>query len=145
MVFKKGQAVKINSLKKQGEISEALRDGKYRVLIGPFEMTCAEGDLTATEAKPQPKASDIKEVRLPPSPNVSESLDLHGATADEASARLIDYISNAVLAGHHEVQIVHGRGSGRVKTAVHKTLQALAVVKEFKLHEFNEGVTRVFL
>jgi DNA mismatch repair protein MutS2 len=69
------------------------------------------------------------------------SIDLHGKTVDEALAAVESFVSGALIEGHHEVQIIHGRSGGRLKTAVHRYLRQLSVVAAFRIDPANPGVT----
>ena len=64
----------------------------------------------------------------------------------EDATRAVDaYIDRAVLAEMHEVQIVHGLGTGRVQQAVHAYLAKCGAVRHFKVSEWNPGATVVYL
>ncbi|MFP5378969.1 MAG: Smr/MutS family protein [Vicinamibacteria bacterium] len=73
------------------------------------------------------------------------SLDLHGMTVDQAVEALDVFLNDALLAGHAEVRVIHGRSGGRVKAAAHARLRALSVVRAFRVDERNAGVTVVML
>ena len=73
------------------------------------------------------------------------SLDLHGRTTADAIDLLEQQVSRAVMAGMHEIEIVHGVGTGRVKEAIHKRLSELSAVARYEIKYSNRGVTRVFL
>ena len=53
-------------------------------------------------------------------------------------------VNRAIMDGYRELQIIHGIGTGKVRTAVEKSLTTLEVVKSFKLDPNNPGQTRVF-
>ena len=76
---------------------------------------------------------------------VPASIDLHGLTVEEARNRVAGYISRAILAGHARVEIIHGIGSGKLKTAVTKDLHSIAAVRAVKPHPTNPGVTVAYL
>ena len=62
-----------------------------------------------------------------------------GMTVDEAVPALEKYLDDAYLAHLPQVRVVHGRGTGALKAAVHRQLKKLKYVKEFRLGEFGEG------
>ena len=74
---------------------------------------------------------------------VSPEVNLIGMTTDEAISVLDKYLDDAYLAHLSQVRVVHGRGTGALKTAVHKRLKQLKYVKEFRLGVFGEGDTGV--
>jgi DNA mismatch repair protein MutS2 len=75
----------------------------------------------------------------------SASLDLHGRTVLEAIEALDAFLNDAFLDGRDEVHVIHGRGGGRLKTAVHQRLAQLSSLRGFRLDPGNPGVTIVSL
>lgn len=73
------------------------------------------------------------------------SIDLHGRTVAESIRLLEDQISRAVMAGMHEIEVVHGLGTGRVMKAIHERLSELPAVARYEVKFSNRGVTRVFI
>ena len=73
-------------------------------------------------------------------PNVcSPSLDLHGYYVEEAIETLDKYLSDALLTGFNEVQIMHGMGSGRLAGAVKSFLATHPLVKRFEDASLTSG------
>ena len=66
-------------------------------------------------------------------------------TVEEAVAALDSFLNDALLAGHAEVRVIHGRSGGRLKAAVHARLKQLPVVRAARLDPANAGVTIVTL
>jgi len=66
-------------------------------------------------------------------------------TVEEAVAALDTFLNDALLAGHAEVRVIHGRSGGRLRTAVHARLKQLSVVRALRLDPGNAGVTIVTL
>jgi DNA mismatch repair protein MutS2 len=62
---------------------------------------------------------------------------------DEALDRMIQEIDRSLLRGADRVEVVHGKGSGRVRAAVQRQLASMPVVAAFRLDPKNEGVTWV--
>ena len=60
-------------------------------------------------------------------------------TVDEAMAQLDKYLDDAYLAHLPSVRIVHGKGTGALRNAVHKYLKRIKYVESFRLGEFGEG------
>jgi DNA mismatch repair protein MutS2 len=73
----------------------------------------------------------------------SGRLDLHGLIVEEALARLTDEIDRSLLRGADRIEVIHGKGSGRVRDAVHRYLASMPVVAAFRLDPVNPGVTWV--
>ncbi|MFQ9985771.1 MAG: Smr/MutS family protein [Lachnospiraceae bacterium] len=74
---------------------------------------------------------------------ISAEINLIGDTVDEALPRLDKYLDDAYLAHLGQVRVVHGKGTGALKNAVHRHLKTLKYVKSFRLGVFGEGDTGV--
>ena len=79
----------------------------------------------------------------PKSFSVRPEVNLIGMTTDEAVPVMEKYLDDAYLAHLEQVRVVHGRGTGALKNAVHARLKKLKYVKEFRLGTFGEGDTGV--
>jgi DNA mismatch repair protein MutS2 len=76
--------------------------------------------------------------------DVGPELHLIGRTADEARETLEKYLDDAFLAGLPTVRIIHGKGTGTLRRAVHELLTGHPLVAEHRLgalHEGGEGAT----
>ena len=82
-------------------------------------------------------------IKMSKSFSVSPEVNLIGKTTDEAIPELEKYLDDAYLAHLPQVRVVHGRGTGALRAAVHKRLKKLNYVKEFRLGDFGEGDTGV--
>ena len=71
--------------------------------------------------------------------SISPEISLRGMTVDEALAVLSKYLDDACLANLSPVRIVHGKGTGALRNAVHNYLRKAKHVKSFRLGEFGEG------
>ena len=78
-------------------------------------------------------------LRMSKSAAVSTEINLIGMTVDEAIAHLDKYLDDAYLAHVPNVRIVHGKGTGALRTAVHQYLKRYKHVKTFRLGTFGEG------
>jgi DNA mismatch repair protein MutS2 len=74
---------------------------------------------------------------------VPTELHLRGLRVEAALYELEKYLDQAVVAGHPRVRIVHGKGTGAVRQAVHERLRESRLVKSFRLGESGEGDTGV--
>ena len=71
--------------------------------------------------------------------SISTEINLLGKTVDEAISLLDKYLDDAYLAHLPSVRIVHGKGTGALRNAVHSHLKRLKYVKDFRLGEYGEG------
>lgn len=76
---------------------------------------------------------------------LSDEIDLHGLTVEEALERVQQALNAALLADLGELRFIHGRSGGRLRAALHRHLREIPSVKRFRLDPQNEGVTIVTL
>ena len=70
---------------------------------------------------------------------VDRELQLRHLTTDEALFRLDQYLNDAFMAGLPSVRIVHGKGMGKLRRAVHESLAKHPLVKYYRLGDYGEG------
>jgi DNA mismatch repair protein MutS2 len=145
MPFAPGDAVHVPGLGK-GVVREVRRERvlveiKGRSLLVPASRVAPVARPDVRHAPPA--AADPGDA--PHRSHAPASIDLHGLTPDEALAALDAFINDAILAGHAGVQVIHGRGAGRLKDLVHRRLSAIAAVRHVRLDPANAGVTLVTL
>mgnify|MGYP004732941899 CR=1 FL=1 len=85
------------------------------------------------------KGVSIKGVQSKASRKASMELDIRGKAADEGVYEMEAFIDNAVMANVGVVTIIHGKGTGILRAAVHQRLKQLKSVKSFRLGLFGEG------
>lgn len=66
-------------------------------------------------------------------------LNVIGLTVDEALAETDRYLDRAMLSGRSEVRIVHGKGSGALRSAIRKYLSSLSYIKGYRAAAYGEG------
>ena len=146
MPYAPGEHVLVQSLGK-GIVRE-VRRGRYLVEIKGRALLVEEPQLSPlAKVRPKPAAgcADAPLDRLHPPIHAPASLDLHGLTTADAEGALAAFLNDAILAGHAEVRVIHGRSGGRLKAAVHARLRGLPSVRGFRLDPHNPGVTIVLL
>ncbi len=118
-----GGPVRHRGLGWEGRLVKLAR-GKAEVSVRGKTMRCLEGDLVAIPTAPHPptdaKRSSV--VATPPTPAVAPELNLVGQRVEVALEQLDRYLDQALLANLDEVRIIHGHGSGRLRSAVRKHL-----------------------
>ena len=143
-----GDSVKVLSLNLTGTVSTLPNaKGDLYVQMGILRSQVNIKDLELVEeatvngpgvpmAKEKTGSGKIK---MSKSLSVSPEVNLIGMTTDEAIPALEKYLDDAYLAHLPQIRVVHGRGTGALRNAVHKRLKKLNYVKEFRLGEFGEG------
>ena len=71
--------------------------------------------------------------------NISPEINLIGKTVDEALILLDKYLDDAYLTHLSQVTVIHGRGTGALRKAVHSHLKTVSYVKSYRIGEFGEG------
>ncbi len=133
---------------KRGVVVEAGRDGHYRVRVDNVIVACRERDLTVPAAGGRKRTrrlppQESREAAAEARPAPAGRIDLHGLTVEEALARVVDAVDRTLRDGGDRLDILHGKGTGRVRAAVHRYLATLPVVASFELDPANTGVTVV--
>ena len=80
--------------------------------------------------------------------NISNEINLIGENVASAVEELDKYLDNCKLAHIHQVRVVHGKGSGKLREGIHKYLKKSKYVESFRIGEYGEGdygVTIVYL
>ena len=136
----KGDAVIIRGI---GE-GEVLEVGREKVLVqsGIFKTRVKMGDLMLTEKKKKPKSVSQRSVYRTTSradADVTTELDLRGQTVDEALMNLGLFIDKCVLNNIPEIRIIHGKGTGALRSAVTQELRHHPNIKAFRLGVYGEG------
>lgn len=113
--------------------------GILRSLVNVRDLVLLQDDTVPAAAKKTNGKSGSGKIRMSKSASVSTEINLIGMTTDEAIAVLDKYLDDAYIAHLPSVRIVHGKGTGALRAAVHKHLKRLKYVKSFHLGEFGEG------
>ena len=74
---------------------------------------------------------------------VSMECDVLGMALDEALSAVDQYLNEAVMAGLNEVSIIHGKGTGVLRSGIQQHLRRHMLVKEFRLGVYGEGESGV--
>ena len=142
--LKKGDMVKIVSMGLKGTVS-TLPDAKGGLFVqcGIIRTQTNVKDLVLVEendiSAPKLQHSSAGKIKMSKSFSVSTEINLLGKTVDEAIPLLDKYLDDAYLAHLPSVRVVHGKGTGALRSAVQNHLKRLKYVKEYRLGEFGEG------
>jgi DNA mismatch repair protein MutS2 len=138
-----GDTIRMRGLGLTGKIT-AIEDGIFTVQLGALHLRAERSDFLPAEEPPstvvEPRASSIAQPRVAaarPSPGLE--LDLRGKMVEEGLAELERYLDSAFLSGLPWVRIIHGKGSGRLRTAVREVLRNHPQVTSAESGGENEG------
>ncbi len=134
-----GETVEIVHLKTQGTVL-SLPDGKGEVQIqaGIMKLKAHLSQLRIVEP-PKQKGTRVLTQTGAASRNVPLELDVRGKALDEALPDVDTYLDEATLAGLHEVSIIHGKGTGVLRTGIQRHLRKHMNVKSFRDGVYGEG------
>ena len=144
--IKTGDTVEIRSMGITADVLEVSADGTLSLRAGIMNITAKEeevllienGKKNITQAKNSSRDSRVKITQACPA-----EVDLRGMDCIEAISVAEQYIDNAVMARLPSVTVIHGKGTGALRTAVHQMLKRNKSVKSFRLGSFGEGETGV--
>ena len=138
-----GDRVRVLSLNLEGTVSTLPNPkGDLFVQMGILRSQVNINDLEyigEAENLQKGMTTGSGKLRMSKSAAVSTEINLIGMTVDEAIAHLDKYLDDAYLAHVPSVRIVHGKGTGALRTAVHQYLKRCKHVKTFRLGTFGEG------
>jgi DNA mismatch repair protein MutS2 len=141
-----GDRVELARLGKTGTLLEAPQGKKrVRVRVGDVDMSVAVSSLTGLAGPHEPERSAAASPRrLSPGVSPAEAgaatvLDLRGKMADEALEATVAALDKAALAGAPLLRVIHGHGTGRLKTVIREYLKSSPYVAAFRAGERAEG------
>ncbi len=138
----RGMHVKIISSGFQGTVTSLPDDrGNLNVQCGIINYKTNVKDLIpmAPDKKDQKEVRVTGQAHLSHAGTISTELNIIGCTADEGLAKLTDYLDDAYMSHLLEVRIVHGKGTGKLRSAVQKELKKTKYVESFRTGEYGEG------
>ena len=139
-----GDTVKVLSMNLTGTVHTLPNEkGDLYVQMGILRSLVNIKDLVLVEETPvlgnKKKSTGAGKIKMAKSASVSTEINLIGKTTDEAIALLDKYLDDAYIAHMPSVRIVHGKGTGALRNAVHNHLKRLKYIKSYRLGEFGEG------
>lgn len=146
--FKLGSAVKVLSLNLNGTVSSLPNaKGDLFVQMGILRSQVNISDLELIDEPvvtgPNLQKTSTGKIKMSKGLSVATEINLIGMTTAEAIPALDKYLDDAYLAHLTSVRVVHGRGTGALKNAVHAHLKRQKYVKTYRLGTFGEGDTGV--
>lgn len=143
--IKLGDSVKVVSMGLKGTVSSLPdKSGKLFVQCGIIRSQVSLDDLVLLEEETihtgdRMKRTSAGKLKMSKSYSVSTEINLLGKTVDEALSELDKYLDDAYLAHLPSVRIVHGKGTGALRSAVQNYLRKNKIVKSYRQGEFGEG------
>jgi DNA mismatch repair protein MutS2 len=128
--------VQLRGLGIRGRVVEEA-DGRVTVQAGHLTLKVARSEIEpVAEARTREPAAAVS---LPVRDDVPRELHLLGLTSDEARAAVEKFLDDAALAGHRELRLIHGKGTGTLRRTVEGCLRGHPLVSSFRLAEPSAG------
>ena len=136
-----GDRVMVGSLGTEGAVLSVRREkGMCDVQAGALRVMVKISDLYRAAPQKQGQGEKVQVTReLVQRPVVKREVNLIGMTTGEGVAEAEAFLDSAVLANLHEVRIVHGVGTGKLRAAVQEMLRRHPRVESFRLGKYGEG------
>lgn len=114
-------------------------DGEVQVQVGIMKINVPLKELRMVDKPQSGGQNETGGMALNKAKEISFELDLRGLYAEDALLEVEKYLDDAFLAGLPKVRLIHGKGTGALRIAVHKHLSGHRRVKAFRLGEHGEG------
>ncbi|HEY1954824.1 MAG TPA: Smr/MutS family protein [Polyangiaceae bacterium] len=151
--FRPGARVHVSRLRLDGEVLEVLDENHVRVAAGPLKVVVSKEELRVPDArdeKRKPRSAPRERPRAtePAIQTAENSCDLRGMRVDEAIGSATRFLDRSMREGLRVVFLIHGHGTGALRDAVRKEVEASGYAAQMRPGETGEGgdgVTIVWL
>ncbi len=138
-----GDLVELGGTRKQAVVT-AVSGERLQLLAGNMKLTVKAGEVRLVEEaevreKREAKRQVATAVRLSGARAAVSELDIRGLMTDEADLAVDQFLDSAVMGKLNVVTIIHGKGTGALRKAVHQQLKRHPSVKSFRLGRYGEG------
>ena len=139
-----GDEVLLYDIDKEATVLELPKDGTVLVQAGIIKTRVPLGNVRLLSKRQLKKKNPTRTVTKNVStPETSSSLDLRGQTVEEALMEVANFLDRASRMHLSQVTIIHGKGTGALRTAVQQHLRRCSQVKSFRLGTYGEGESGV--
>ena len=139
-----GDEVLLYDIDKEATVLELPKDGTVLVQAGIIKTRGPLGNVRLLSKRQLKKKNPTRTVTKNVStPETSSSLDLRGQTVEEALMEVDNFLDRASRMHLSQVTIIHGKGTGALRTAVQQHLRRCSQVKSFRLGTYGEGESGV--
>lgn len=134
-----GDEVMVLTIRQRGRVLEDLGEGEYQVQVGILKMKVHRRHLEKVQPRKNEPESGTTATYRRASDDVRPELDLRGKKVEDALAEIDKYLDSAVVAGYQRVSLIHGKGTGALRTGVQQFLRQHPHVKGYRLGGPGEG------
>ena len=133
----KGTTIRLKSNSQIGEVLQPPdANGLLQVAFDSLKMRIHVNDIVPIK-KPKAPLQSFTPINLEGDPK--HEIDVRGLYGDEALQLVDKFIDSAILAGLHQVDIIHGKGSGALRKKISSFLQSDSRINSHRFGEWNEG------
>ena len=140
---KKGDTVTILKTGTQASVLSVNKDGVLQLQAGILRITAKQDEVRVVEGETQSQKAAKQYIRRTEhklrSLGAKAEVDLRGMTTDEAELTLAQFLDRAMVSNLTQVTVIHGKGTGAVRKAVHAYLKRCKGVASFRLGRYGEG------
>ena len=140
---KKGDTVTILKTGTQASVLSVNKDGVLQLQAGILRITAKQDEVRVVEGETQSQKAAKQYIRRTEhklrSLGAKAEVDLRGMTTDEAELTLAQFLDRAMVSNLTQVTVIHGKGTGAVRKAVHTYLKRCKGVASFRLGRYGEG------
>ena len=137
--LKVGMRVFVAKMNRHGNILAILGE-QVQVDCGGIRLKISKKELFAPkEEEKKPKVTSTRVQRMEAHSMAKSELDLRGETILDAEEKIDLFLDSAILDHLQSVTIIHGKGTGALRTGVHQFLKTHPLVKSFRLGAYGEG------
>ncbi len=139
--LKVGETVRVLAFNQVGEVlTEPDNNGDVIVQVGIMKITAnIEGLKRARSTAEEQTETRTRHIIKKKARSISSKLDLRGQNLGEALMEVDKYLDDAYIGGLKEVEIIHGKGTGILRSGITSYLKSHSHVKSYRLGNFNEG------
>ena len=134
---KAGDTVKVVSIDQKATVLSVNQKGDIQVQAGIMKLNVKLDDLRLIQENQEQK--QLTRAKFEATKSVNLELDIRGYLVEDAIVEVDRYIFDAYLAGLREVNIIHGKGTGALRSGVQEFLKHHPKVKNFRLGAYGEG------
>ena len=136
-----GDMVELPGVKMGATVLHVNDDGTLLLQAGKMKMTTKASQVRLMEGAPKKtqKPAPTASPKVVLAARAASELDIRGLETLEAESVVENYIDAAVMAKLGTVTIIHGKGTGALRKAVHEMLKRNRAVKSFRLGRYGEG------
>ena len=139
-----GDTVELLKLGTKATVLALNKDGTYQLQAGIMKVNAKPDEVYLLENETKTKAKKIIEGKVRELKSAAQpELDLRGMAADEAIILLDNFLDSAYMGNLPTARIIHGKGTGVLRAAVHDELRRCKYVKSFRLGVYGEGESGV--